>query len=141
MRWWIRLADAHLGLLLAGLNIGLGLVLVLGGPLRTSNAAFDTARAVAPIHVWGAGFLLCGLLSWAVINKPHAGQWLLVLGGSLYTFWGTAFILSALHSATAGLTGIVVYLWLALLHLLAGTGMAHEARRINHEGLSEQRTL
>lgn len=48
--------------LLGGLNIGLGAVLVLGEPARTSSFSFAVARDLLPIRAWGAAFMLVGLV-------------------------------------------------------------------------------
>lgn len=117
------------GTLLGGLNIALGLVLLGGSPTRTSSFSFAVARDIAPIRWWGLGFLLGGLLCLWAGNLRHWGVAALMVGAGIHTFWAVAFLTAAIQDNRAALTGIPVYMFLALLHLLTGLRLAQTPTR------------
>jgi hypothetical protein len=111
---------------LAGILIGLGLSLLLGSDARTSAPQFVVARDLMPIDAWGtAAVVLGGLLLAAetLTEQLRIPTRLTVVAAAAaaagwHTFWGTAYIVSAIAEPAASLTGIPVHLGLALLALL-----------------------
>lgn len=103
-----------------------GLVLLLGPPARVSSHAFDPAKAVAPMPVWGAVALALGV-AWTVIALtasrypwPLAG-YLIAIPAALLASWHLFFWTSLLFAAaipTVGLTGCIAYLAIAINHIL-----------------------
>lgn len=101
----------------------LGIVMLLGGPVRVSGPSFDTVRDTGGEVVWGVGFLL---LSVVLLSASHwrsrQGDVLFhayMTAATGYGLFVAAFVSSAVQLETAGLTGIVVYSWVAYLHMMA----------------------
>lgn len=121
------LAD-HPGRLLGALNVALGVVLLVGSSLRTSSYSFTVARELMPVAWWGLAFLLGGV---ACLAATHAGWWgvgALMFGAGVHAFWTGALAAAAVRDTRAALTGVVVYGWLSLLHLLVGVRLAGRRR-------------
>lgn len=116
------------GELVGGLNLGLGLALILGAPERTSGQTYAVAMEVMPAMNWGLVFLLCGIICFAGVHLGRLGAIAVSVGAGLHTFWCLALITSAVSDKHAGLTGCVVYAWTATLHLLAGLRLARQTR-------------
>jgi hypothetical protein len=113
------------GVLLSVLNLGLGVVLLLGDPLRTSSASFATARQLLPIPLWGVLFLAGGLVCAAAANWGCWGALAVALGGAgVHAFWAAALTESAAADKRAALTGCVAYSWFALAHVVTGVRLA-----------------
>lgn len=115
---------ARPGCLLGLLNLGLGLVLVLGGPLRTSSPSFAMVRDVMSIHKWGVAFLVGGLVCWAAGSLGRRGAVLVALGAGVHFFWAAALTQAVLDDQRAALTGVIVYSWTTLTHVITGVRLA-----------------
>lgn len=112
------------GALLALLNVSLGVVLLLGGPLRTSAASFDTVKMLLPIPAWGLLFLLGGLICALAADRGRIGAALVGVGAGIHACWAVALLDAAEHNDRAALTGIVIYAWAALLHFTTARRLA-----------------
>lgn len=112
------------GALLAVLNLGLGLALLLGDPLRTSSPSFATAKTIMTIDQWGLLFLLGALVCAVAYRCGRWGAVLVGVGGGIHAFWAMGLLQSARWDNRAAIMGIVVYGWIALLHLLTGARLA-----------------
>lgn len=115
------------GSLLALLNVGLGLSLLYGAPERTSSPAFRVAKAVMPIPGWAFLFIAAGVI--CAIAARH-GRWAAAtvgLGAGIHGFWAATLGQSAHQDKHVAFTGVVVYGWLALLHLTTAVRLARRA--------------
>lgn len=114
--WALALIACGLGVV----NIGLGLALAFGAPLRTAAVSFDNIRAVAPVTGWGTAFVITGV----VALLCQSGQWFRVLGaahfcaGIMCLFWAGAFLLGVLQSPVVSLTGVAAYAGLGWAHIV-----------------------
>lgn len=78
-----------------------GLALLLSSPSRYVSPAYDAARDVLPLRVWGVVFLiLAAVMAVAIILKRRRVMMLaLCLGVGIWACWGTLF-LAALFDGT-----------------------------------------
>lgn len=127
--------------LLAFLNVGLGAVLVFGGPLRTSSASFETAKSYLPIQTWGVLFLVAGAICFiAALQRPcsperRAGEIrrctiaavLVGLSSGLHAWWTLSLVQSVQHDDRAALTAVVMCAWAVLCHWIAASRLARLA--------------
>lgn len=102
----------------------LGVVLLIGGPDRISGPSYTTVVATGGEVVWGVGFLVLSLIFWVCSKIIHWGLF------QAYMTAATAYLLLAVALAdaarsldTAGLTGVVVYGWVAWVHVLAAASI------------------
>jgi hypothetical protein len=116
------------GMILALLNLILGTLLLAGDPLRTSSPSFAGPKALMPIALWGLLFLLGGLICASAANIGRLGAVAVAAGGGIHAFWATCLWMSAAAEPRAALTGIGVYAWVALLHILTGARLARRVR-------------
>lgn len=112
------------GPLLAILNVGLGLALLLGDPLRTSAPSFMSAREIMPISFWGLAFLVGGLVCALAYRSRMYGPALIAAGAGVHAFWAVSLGTAAYYDNRAALTGVVVYSWTTLCHIVAGIRLA-----------------
>lgn len=123
-----ELAIAFIGIVLAGMNLGLGLSLLRAGPLRTSAASFDVIKDAAPMHSWGWAFIITGvaailaqvsmrLVPLAVVH---------IAAGLICLFWCVAFKM-ALIAPAASVTGPWAYGAIGLIHLTVAGATIVEA--------------
>jgi hypothetical protein len=116
------------GVLLGLLNLALGLVLIHGAPARTSSPSLAVARDVMPMPAWGLLFLLGGVVCLLAGHLGARGAALVGVGAGIHTFWAAALAQAALDDPRAGLTGFVVYGWVALLHITVAIRLARQVR-------------
>lgn len=112
------------GLLLGALNAGLGLVLLLGGPVRHTGPAFATPRQLLPIDAWALLFLAGGVICALAASLGRQGAVLVGLGAGLHACWAAALLDSARMDPRAALTGVVVYSWVSVLHITTAARLA-----------------
>lgn len=117
---WIDQPGSLLGLL----NLGLGVVLILGATSRTASPSLAVARQTMPIHAWGVLFIVGGVICLLAHSLGRYGAVLVGAGAGIHTFWTITLLQAALTDRRAALTGIVVYGWLALLHLTTAIRLA-----------------
>lgn len=115
------------GSLLGGVNVALGVVLLLGAPERTSSFSFAVAKDIASVQTWGLAFIAAGIACMYALHLGRLGVAALMFGAGIHTFWAVAFLSAALLDNRAALTAIPVYMFLALLHLLTGLRLADMA--------------
>lgn len=123
-----ELALAFIGVVLAVMNLGLGMSLLRAEPPRTSAPSFDVIKDAAPIHWWAWGFMTTGVLALLTqitmrlipLGVVHA------VAGVLCLFWAGAFKL-ALINPSASVTGPWAYAALGLVHLAVGGACVVEA--------------
>lgn len=116
------------GALLSLVNLGLGFVLLVGAPERTSSASFAVPKEWLPIQAWGLVFLVGALVCAFAHGLGRRGAIAVALGAGIHAFWATALWQSADADPKAALTGGVVYSWLALCHVVTGYRMSREVR-------------
>lgn len=112
------------GTLLSLVNVGLGVVLLLGDPLRTSSPSFASARQLLPIAVWGLLFLVGGIVCACAASIRTHGAVMVAGGAGVHAFWAVSLAAAAKADEHAALTGVVVYAWIALCHLVTGIRLA-----------------
>ncbi|SNS58571.1 hypothetical protein [Rhodococcoides kyotonense] len=103
----------------------LGVVMLLGGPRRVGGPSYSTVVATGGEVVWGIGFLI---LSVALLVANRWWHRLLfhayMAAATGYALFVAAFISAAFSMSTAGLTGIVVYGWVAWMHIIAAAAVS-----------------
>lgn len=111
---------------LALMDLAIGLIYALGPTSRESSPAFQTAKAMlawtgAPMRVWGALFVLVGLLVVYAVHHPTRPvvTLLRIAGPSLFVMWALMLGLSAVANPRAALAGIPSYIYLAYRHSIA----------------------
>lgn len=100
----------------------LGATLLASPPNRVSSPGFDAAKAVMPMHVWGAILLTLGV--WNVTFtyvRRHPGLGLSAAAG-WYVFFVATLAVSALSDPRVAFTGCITYGAIVVLHLLAAIG-------------------
>lgn len=113
----------------------LGAVMLLGGPERVGGPSYTTVRDTGGEVVWGIGFLILSVALLVAYRWTHRLLFHAYMAAATgYGLFVLAFISAAYVMPTAGLTGIVVYGWVAWMHVLAGTDAAtgRYTRRIVH---------
>lgn len=115
-----------LAIVLAVIDLALGLTLVLEPKIRGAGPGLAPARAIAPLAVWGivlAGLALLAMrrtkLDQVVGGRDRPLPWLLA-AGSWHTFWAVSLLDAAITNHAAPLTGVSAYGGLAILHVLCG---------------------
>jgi uncharacterized membrane protein HdeD (DUF308 family) len=115
---------------LAGGNIFLGALVLIGGDPRMSAASFDNLRGVASPTAWG--FMLvfagCATICGQLFRYRPVVFWGHLLAGAVCLFWAAAFTVGANDSPTSPWTGIAAYLIIATQHWLTA-GMQPTWRR------------
>lgn len=112
------------GRLLALLNLAIGLSLLLGSPTRTSSPSYSVAKALMPIDAWGLLFITGAVVCWTACGLGRRGAVLVAFGAGIHGFWALQLLRAAMWDQRAALTGIVVYTWLAVLHVHVGQQIA-----------------
>ncbi|MDF3280937.1 hypothetical protein [Gordonia sp. N1V] len=101
---------------------GLGIVILLGGEQRFSTPSLHILDEYGHSIGWGLGFLALALL---FMIASTTWPWLLSLAyrtaAVAYVMFAIGLVAAAATSPFASLTGIVVFLWIAWLHITAGT--------------------
>lgn len=103
----------------------LGAVMLLGGPARVGGPSYSTVRDTGGEIVWGIGFLILSatlLITYRWTHRLLFHAYMAAATG--YGLFVLAFVSAAYVMPTAGLTGIVVYGWVAWMHVLAGADAA-----------------
>lgn len=108
------------------MDLAIGALLVIGGDGRAQSPGFNTARAFAPIEVWGLAFMLLGtllLLAMRFSARFSRGQAEIVrvLGPTLCVMWASMYLVSALSNHVVSFIGVPSYLYLAYRHSFAPT--------------------
>ncbi len=107
-------------------DLSLGLVLLISPTARTSTHAFDPAKGLAPMDVWGAAAFLLGL-AWVIglACGDHLGHLGAVLSSAvpaaLMAGWHAFFVTGLAFAVTnpvVALTGLPAYTAIALMHVL-----------------------
>jgi len=103
----------------------LGMVLLIGGPDRISGPSYTTVVATGGEFVWGVGFLVLALIFWICSKVLQWGLFQAYMtAATAYLLFAVAFIDAARSIDSAGLTGIVVYGWVAWVHVLAAASVS-----------------
>src|SRR4051794_622414 len=100
---------------------------MLSPAARVSSGAFDTAKSIAPMHVWGLVAFLAGL-AWTLVGLAArripwpavgylTGTLAAVLAGWHAFFWMSLCFAAAAHDNVA-LTGCAIYAGVAVNHVL-----------------------
>lgn len=109
----------------AVLALGLGTVFILGGEQRIQGASYATIRAYGGHNLWGLGLLGLAIILWAA--SSHLARVLFHAYGCAATGYGL-FALAVFDAARndpgAGLTGIVMYAWVAYIHAVAASAVS-----------------
>jgi hypothetical protein len=116
------------GVLVGLLNLGLGLVLLFGAPSRTSSPSLAVAREAMPMRAWGLLFLIGGVVCLAAHLHRTRGAVLVGVGAGIHAFWAATLLEAADRDSHAGLTGCVVYGWVAVLHITVAVRLARRVR-------------
>lgn len=107
--------------MLAIIQAGLGIALLLGGAERFSNSSFEVLRAIGPWWVWGIVMCVTGtavLACWPKIEQRPKLAIVSMAGGSTVMFlWAIAFLAAVPRNETAAATAPWMYGFLAVMHL------------------------
>lgn len=115
----------YTGPALAGL---MGAAYYLEDPIRTISPSFDTAKSLAPMHVWGVVFLIgCVTMTAGLVSRnQRALAVAYFVGGMIYAWWGACFLLQGLTNVQASLVAWALYAIVALIHfMIAARCWAH----------------
>lgn len=107
----------------------IGLAYTLGDPRRTASPSFAAAQSIAPMHVWGAMFLLGSVvLTFALLldDKKLLSK-ALFAGGFIFTWWAALFGYSAATDPNASLTGPAIHGTLGLLQFIGAWWIGRDA--------------
>lgn len=111
---------------LATMDCAIGAIHLLSGPRRGSAGAFDVAKQLAPMWVWGICYVSLGLLLLAATYRLHIGDARTPLvsivrtfGPALFVMWALMYLLSGLHNPSASFLGVPPYIYLAYRHHFA----------------------
>jgi hypothetical protein len=99
----------------AGLSLAMGVVLILGGPIRISAPSYEAISNLGGCYVWGSVYLLIGAIL-AGTDSRRVLRWALLAGAVAYAMLSVAFIITAFRYPTSNLTAIVVYGAVASFH-------------------------
>lgn len=108
----------------------LGLMLIFQDQARTSSEAFDVAKMVMPIYLWGWLFIAVAFMEGTALWVHKRGLYLagLTVGVGLVTFWAVVLTAAAFLSPVVSFTGAVwVGGWIAA-HLATALSLAHRER-------------
>lgn len=98
----------------------LGAAFLVGGPKRIGGPSYATLREFGGEIVWGIGFLVVALILLAASHLSHRVLFHAYMAAATgYGLFALAVFDAARQLETAGLTGIVVYTWVAWIHVLA----------------------
>jgi hypothetical protein len=123
----VRLTSRILG----GFGVGLGLVIILGGPDRFTAPSLAVARQVpGQQYTWGAVAAAAGI---AILVGGIRRAWTVLLAGTVAlalwcTFFAVSVALAALIDPHAPFTGVVTYGTLALIAISHSVGLAQGRR-------------
>lgn len=120
--WADRNLIPWITLIIIMLDIGLGSVILVGGPKRFQAPSYSSLVAISHGHVWIWGILI--LVSGILMSTPFRnmnilGLW---LGVVFYITWMSAFTVAAFEFQRAATTPIPVYAGLALICTALLTG-------------------
>ena len=117
MTWWAT----WLGILFA---FALSAIYLLSGLDRFTSPAFDAARDIVqpgvgePMRLWGMLFLMLAIAQVLAIRTSLNVLWLLLRGAAtVYVFYAVLFGVSALRDDHASFGGLVLYTYVAAMHL------------------------
>lgn len=108
----------------------IGALFLLQQPSRTSTGAFDAAKDLMPIRVWGIVFLAVAALELAALAVHNRRTYLggLVIGAGLAVFWTVVLLTSAVHNPDVSFTSAVwVGGWVAC-HAATAKSLAERER-------------
>ncbi|KQU33576.1 hypothetical protein [Rhodococcus sp. Leaf233] len=98
----------------------LGTAFIIGGPDRIAGPSYATLRQFGGEIIWGIGFLMVAVILLAASKFSarilfHA----YMAAATGYALFALAVLDAARQLEQGGLTGIVVYTWVAWIHILA----------------------
>lgn len=100
----------------------LGATLLASPAHRLSSPGFTAAKAIMPMHAWGAILLALGLWTLAFTYvRRHPGLGIAAAAG-WYVFFVATLAISAATTPTVAFTGCITYGAIVVLHLLAAIG-------------------
>ena len=123
-------------LALAGGNILLGALILIGGDPRMSASSFANLRSIASPTAWGFMLVVAGCLIVVghIFNLRGVVFWGHVFAGGVSLFWAAVFLAGARDTPTSPWTGIAAYLQIAVQHYLTAgmtSGLRLRKRRSN----------
>jgi hypothetical protein len=98
----------------------MGLSYLFGSAPRTASTSFNAAKAVAPMHVWGVVFLVgCVTMTIGLISRnQRALAVAYFIGGVMYAWWGSCFLLQALTDPHASFVAWALYAIVSMTHFV-----------------------
>lgn len=118
------------------LYISAGLLFILQAPTRTSGDAFDVARMLWSIPVWGALFLAVGLVEAGALilmqlPRPELAQRArsayvggLAVGAGMAGFWSVLLFAAAWRSPNVSYTSSVWLIGITVFHVASARSLA-----------------
>jgi hypothetical protein len=96
----------------------IGLVLIGQPASRTSGPAFEAAKQMFAIQIWGILFLICGAikLTGMLINDRRVLVAGLALGGTMFGVWGGFIIAAAFRSPLVSYSSFVYVIIPVIAH-------------------------
>lgn len=111
-----------------GMTCALGLFFLIQASSRTSSPAFDPAKSLMSIHMWGTLFLALGLfevLCFIIGNRMWL-RWALVAGCGLCGFWAVLLLKAAHDDVNVSYTGFVWVFFAGLAHLASARSVVKD---------------
>ncbi|OZF47578.1 hypothetical protein [Rhodococcus sp. 14-2470-1a] len=104
----------------------LGGAFLVGGPDRIGGPSYTTVRETGGEIVWGIGFLVLSVFLFAASRSSRVLFHAYMAAATGYGLFALAVLDAARELETAGLTGIVVYTWVAWLHVHAAVACSRK---------------
>lgn len=102
-------------------------------PIRFSGPAFNTAKEIAPLDVWGVASIavssavVLGLVLRAKLDDARPLSTALLAGGAYYAWWAAVLAFNALQTPTASPTGALFIMMTTAGYFVAAIQTARRA--------------
>lgn len=97
-----------------------GLTLLAGPPTQKQAAAYETARGIAPIELWGAVLLALGIAKLVALLAAQGWEppaWAGWASSTFAFFWASLLLVNAVDHGWAGLGGVILWSLVAAMHV------------------------
>lgn len=98
---------------------------LFGDPIRTNTPSFRVAQDLASMDAWGIVFAIgaVALVVSALIGKPALIASALFVGGAIYSWWASLFLVTLLLDDRASIVAPATWYFVAFSHFAGGWRM------------------